>query len=334
MVPLLFSRRQIALSVLATLALLLPQGLPLAWAQQPATAFPLTITDDAGIASTFAASPQRIVSLNPGLTEITFALGAGNRLVAVDTYSDYPPEAKNVQPRLTTYPSPSAETIVGLKPDLVLALADRDEDLAPIRRQGIPVLKLFPRDFDAAVQTIATLGRLYGTPDAGMAIGSDMLARRDAVAAAVGDAPRPRVYEELDASESDKPFVAGPNGFYGQLIDLAGGTNIFGDVSGDVAQVGAESIVERDPEIIILTDADLPFNPQTPDMVAARPGWDGITAVQNGAIYAVQASLYSTPGPRLIDGLEALARLLHPDRFPAPAAARSSPLLGGLVGAR
>jgi iron complex transport system substrate-binding protein len=80
--------------------------------------------------------------------------------------------------------------------------------------------------------------------------------------------------------------------------------------------VGAEIIVSRDPEIIILTDADLPFNPQTPEMVAARPGWDAITAVQNGAIYVVPGSLYSTAGPRLIDGLEALATLLHPDRFP------------------
>ena len=324
MLPL--SRRRLGLGLITTFALLLPLGVPLAWAQQPATGFPLTLTDDAGIRSTFAASPRRIVSLNPGLTEITFALGAGNRLVAVDTFSDYPPEAKNVQPRLTTYPSPSTETIVGLKPDLVLALAERDEDLVQIRRQGIPVLKLFPRDFDAAVQTILTLGRLYGTPEAATAIGSDMLARRDAVAVAVADAPRPRVVEELDASEPDKPFVAGPNGFYGQLIDLAGGANIFGDLPGDVAQVGAESIVERDPEVIVLTDADLPFNPQTPEMVAARPGWDGITAVQNGAIYSVPGALYSTPGPRLIEGLENLAKLLHPDRFP-PAATRSSEAL-------
>jgi iron complex transport system substrate-binding protein len=323
-----FSRRKLVVRVLATLALLLPQALPVAARAQPAAAFPLTITDDAGITSTFSATPQRIVSLNPGLTEITFALGAGSRLAAVDTFSEFPPEAKNVQPRLTTYPSPSVETIVGLKPDVVLALAERDEDLAPIRRQGIAVLKLFPRDFDATVQTILTLGRLYGAPDAANAIASDMLARRDAVVAAVADAPRPRVYEELDASEPDKPFVAGPNGFYGELIELAGGANIFGDLPGDVAQVGAEAIVERDPEIIVLTDADLPFNPQTPEMVAARPGWDGVTAVQHGAIFAVQASLYGTAGPRLVDGLEALARLLHPDRFPAAVAPRLADFAG------
>jgi iron complex transport system substrate-binding protein len=178
------------------------------------------------------------------------------------------------------------------------------------------VLKLLPRDFDAAVHTISMLGRLYGNSQVADGITTDMLARRDAVVAAVAGAERPRVYEELDASEPDKPFVAGPNGFYGQLIDVAGGINVFGDLPGDVGQVGAESIVERNPDVIILTDADLPFNPQTPEMVAARPGWDTITAVQNGAVYPVPGEIYSTPGPRLILGLEALARLLHPDRFP------------------
>ena len=306
----------LARNTVLVLVMLMPQATPLARAQQqPNPFFPLSITDDSGTTTTFPAPPQRIVSLNPGLTEITFALGAGNRLVAVDTFSDFPPEAKNVQPRLTTFPSLSVETIVGLRPDVVLSLADRDEDIAQIRRQGIPVLKIFPKDFDAAVRAIQTLGQLYAAADAADDIATDMDVRRDAVVAAVADAPRPRVYEELDASEPDKPFVAGPNGFYGELIDLAGGENVFGDLPGDVGQVGAEAIVERDPEVIILTDADLPFNPQTPDMVAARPGWDSVTAVQNGAIYPVPGSLFSTPGPRLIDGLEQLARLLHPDRF-------------------
>jgi iron complex transport system substrate-binding protein len=307
--------RLIALSAMV----LVPYGDTVARAQSDTSDFPMTITDDSGATVTFNAPPQRVVSLNPGLTEITFALGHGSSVIAVDSYSDYPPEAKDIQPRLNTYPDPSIETIVSMGPDLVLSLADPDQDVAQLRQQGVPVLKFFPKTFDATVETIRTLGRLYGSPDAGEAVAADMLSRRDAVLAEVTDAPRPRVYEELDATDPDKPFVAGPNGFYGQLIDLAGGTNIFGDLPGDVAQVGAENVIQRDPEVIILTDADLPFNPQTPALVAARPGWNTVTAVKNGAIYAVPAELYSSIGPRLVQGLEELAHILHPDLVPAGA---------------
>ena len=311
------------MSLIRTFALVallcLSLGAPASVLAQPAGAdFPLSITDDSGATATFDAPPQRVVSLNPGLTEITFALGHGDALVAVDSFSDYPEDARAIQPRLTTYPNPSVEMLVALKPDVVLSLAESDDAIAQIRSQGIPVLKFLPRDYDATAELIRTLSRLYGSPDAGEAVATDMLTRRDAVVAAVAGAPRPRVLEELDASEPDKPFVAGPNGFYGQLIDLAGGANIFGDLPSDVGQVGAESIIARDPEVIVLTDADLPFNPQTPEMVAARPGWSTTTAVRNHAIYSVDAALYSTPGPRLAQGLEGLARLLHPDRF-APA---------------
>jgi iron complex transport system substrate-binding protein len=286
---------------------------------QVLTGFPMTITDDSSVATTFAAPPRRVVSLNPGLTEITFDVLAGDRLVAVDSFSNYPDAAKGIQPRLTTYPTVSVETIVSLQPDLVLTLAERDNDIAQLRAQGIPVLKLLPRDYDATASTVRLLGALYGNPDAGDSLASDMLTRRDAVASAVAGAPRPRVYEELDASDPDKPYVAGPNGFYGQLLDVAGGDNVFADLPSDFGQVGAESVIARDPEVIILTDTDLPFSPQSPELVAARPGWNTVTAVQNGAIYAVSADLYSTPGPRLANGLEQLARVLHPDRFAGPA---------------
>ncbi|MBV9353945.1 MAG: ABC transporter substrate-binding protein [Chloroflexi bacterium] len=283
-----------------------------------ADAFPLTITDDAGVATTFAAAPSRIVSLNPGLTEIVFALGAGDRLVAVDRFSNYPAEAQAIQPHLDTYPSPSVETIVALKPDLVLSLADRDDALNQLRQQGIPVLRLVPSTFDQTVTDINRLGDLLGAPSQARTVTDDMLRRRDAVVAAVADAPRPSVYEELDAGDPTRPFAAGPNGFYGELIDLAGGTNIFADLPGDFAQVSAESIIDRNPDVILMTDVDLPESPQTPAMLAARPGWDAITAVQNGAIYPLQGALVSTPGPRLIDGLESIAAVLHPDRFAPP----------------
>ena len=114
--------------VFALVALLVaPYGAFTARAQTASAEFPLSLTDDSGTTVTFASVPQRVISLNPGLTEITFALGHGDSLVAVDSYSDYPAEAKDIQPRLNTYPSPSIETIVALKPDVVLSLAETVE---------------------------------------------------------------------------------------------------------------------------------------------------------------------------------------------------------------
>jgi hypothetical protein len=156
---------------------------------------------------------------------------------------------------------------------------------------------------------------VLGAPERGEALAGQMRARRDAIVQAVADAPRPSLYYEMDASDPSKPFAAGPNGFYGQLVDLAGATNIFADLPGDFGQVSAESVVARDPTLIVLADAYLPYNAQSPALVAARPGWSQITAVLNQAIYAVDGDIYSSPSPRLVDGLESLAFLLHPDRF-------------------
>ena len=302
-------------ALVVTLSLVVGGSFGFSRPAQAQSAFPLTVTDDSGASAAFNSSPRRIVSLSPGHTETVFALGAGDRLVAVDTYSDYPEAAKAVQPRLTTYPSPSLEAVIGLRPDLVLSLTESDDQLNAIRRQGVPVLKLFPKDYQGTVDDIRKLGQVLDTVDAAEAIASDMEARRDAVAAAIAGAPSPTVYYELDASDPARPFAAGSVGFYGQLVDLAGGTNVFGDLPQDFAQVSAESVIQRNPQVIVMADTDSPFNAQTPDMLVARPGWDQIAAVQSGAIYPIQADLLSRPGPRLVDGLESLARLLHPERF-------------------
>jgi hypothetical protein len=141
----------------------------------------------------------------------------------------------------------------------------------------------------------------------GQSIAGEMRARRDTVVQAVADAPRPKLFYEMDASDQTKPFAAGPNGFYGQLVDLAGAGNIYADVAADFAQVSAESVVA---------------------MLAARPGWARISAVESGAVYAVQEELFASPSPRLADGLETLAYLVHPDRFAASGGPHLSPIDG------
>ena len=248
----------------------------------------VVVTDDSGAQTSFAAPPQRIVSLNTGHTETVFALGAGDRLVAVDSYSNYPSAAQQAQPRLNTYPTVSIETIVSLRPDLVLALVEKDDVLDQLRQQGVPVLKLFPRDFETTTQEIATLGRVLGVAERGQSIAAEMRARRDNVLEAVADAPRPKLFYEMDASDQTKPFAAGPNGFYGQLVDLAGAANIYADVPGDFAQVSAESVVARDPDLIELADAYSPFNPQTP--ASTCPPWMALGHTARPARYPPSAS--------------------------------------------
>jgi iron complex transport system substrate-binding protein len=183
---------------LLVIGLVLPSP---ALSREESTYEPVMVTDNSGVQTTFTAPPQRIVSLNPRYTETVFALGAGARLVGVDTYSNYPAEAQQVQPRLTTYPGLSIEAVVGLQPDLVLALVERDDVVTPLREHGTPVLKLVPKDYEAVTQGVATLGRVLGAADAGKTVAATMGARRDAVVEAVAGASRPTAFYEMEASK-------------------------------------------------------------------------------------------------------------------------------------
>jgi len=278
------------------------------------SAFPVTVTDDAGRAVTFDRAPRRIISLTPGHTETLYALGVGDRVVVTDKYSDYPAENKP-KATLNTYPKPNVEEIVALQPDLILVLVEGDEFIQQMDARKIPVLKLFPKTFDDTLKDIVILGKVTGTASKAEQITTAMRERAATVTAKTKDAPKRTVLYELDASDPTKPFVAGPSGFFGSLVPLAGGTNIFDDLKSPSGQVSAEQIIARNPDVIILGDSLLPFNPQTPAMVKARPGWAGIAAVRTSQIFPLDDSLLERPGPRLIDGLEEMARLIHPELF-------------------
>lgn len=285
-------------------------------ASQPTTAaaFPVTVTDDAGRTVTFDHPPERIISLSPGHTETLYALGVGDRVVLTDTYSDYPPENKP-KAKLNTFPKPNVEEIVSLKPDLVVVLVEGSEFIQQMDARHIKVLKIFPKTFDDTLRDIELLGKVTGTETRAQQITANMRERAASVIARTKNAPRPRVLYELDASDPTKPFVAGAGGYFGDLVPLAGGKNVFDDVKQPSAQVSSEQIIARDPEIILLADANVPYNPQTPAMVRARQGWSQITAVREGKIFPVNGDVLTRPGPRLIDGLEEMAKLIHPELF-------------------
>lgn len=283
-----------------------------AWA--PADAALLTVVDDAGRSVVFNGPPQRIMALTPSNTEIVFALGAEDRVVAVDRWSDYPPAAK-AKPRISPL-NPSLEQIVRLSPDLILSARGGAEPLLPLERQGIKVMIFAPRTLDDIYRNVLLIGRIVDAQARAERLVRAMRQRAAGVMARVRDAPRLKVFIELDGIDPSRPFTAGPGSFIDLLIQLAGGANIATLSRIAWPQFSLEELIKADPDMIILGDALVPMNPQTPEMVARRPGWNRLRAVRRGAIFPIETDLVSRPGPRIVEGLELLAKLFHPDLFP------------------
>ena len=271
----------------------------------------INLTDGLGRTVELPGPAQHIVSLTPATTEILFAIGAGAQMVGRDSFSDYPAEASNVTDIGGSMGKYNTEAIVNLKPDLVIAGGINPPELvASLESLGLKVYFLAnPTTLEELYTSIRTVGSLTGN-ESGAA---DVVAKMDVKAKEV-DAKlasiteRPVVYYELDAT----PFTAGPGTFVDQLITRAGGKNFGATMDGAWAQISLEQLLLADPAFIILGDSAYG---ETPATVSSRPGWDALTAVKDKKIFPFDDNLVSRPGPRLVDGLEALARLIHPEAF-------------------
>ena len=303
------------LLALALLALVVACAAPTATPPLPTPTPPITVTDSEGTTVVLEALPQRIVSLGPSNTEILYALGVGALVVGVDDYSDYPPGAVDKPKVGAPFPSFSLEVLLALEPDLVLSIP-LSEFNDQIRASGIPVVVLDPRSIEDILRDILLVGSVVGADEEATFLVEGMEHRIKTVEDKTRDVRKAQVFYEVDATDPTKPYTVGPGSFVDSLITLAGGENIFGDAKSPYPQVNLEVVVSRDPKVILLGDALVPYNPQTPEIVAARPGWGIITAVQNGDIIEVDANLVTRPGPRIIEGLELIARTLHPELFP------------------
>ncbi|TET51528.1 MAG: cobalamin-binding protein [Anaerolineales bacterium] len=274
----------------------------------------VTLTDDLGNTVQITAQVERIISLAPSNTEIAFALGLGDRLVGVSDWSDYPPEALEVQ-KVGTGTEANLELIVSLDPDLVLSIGGEPVPAinAQLRDLGITVLVLVADDLEGIYHDIELVGQAAGVEDEAEDLTDDMRARVSAVTEAVAAAgDQPLVFYELDATDPTRPWTVGAGSWHDDFITLVGGTNLAGDLANSWVQINAEEIVARDPDIIVLGDANWGI---TPESVAGRPGWDVIAAVQEGRVYGIDDNLISRQGPRVVDGIEALAKLIHPELF-------------------
>jgi len=278
-------------------------------------AFYFTLKDGLGREVNLASAAKRIVSLAPPNTEMLFAVGAGSQVVGRDTFSDFPAEVKGISDVGGSFGEYDLETILSLQPDLVLAGGINTPELVQsLEDLGLKVFYLSnPTDLEGMYALLETIGKLSGHDAKAAGLIETLKERVEQVTNQLaGITSRPTVFYELDATDPTKPFTPGANTFYTSLIQLAGGENIAGELEAEWAQISLEQLLTWDPEVILLGDA---MWGETPEKVAAREGWGVLTAVKNGKVYAFDDNLMVRIGPRQVDGLEALARLLHPKAF-------------------
>jgi iron complex transport system substrate-binding protein len=302
------------LYILLVLTLLLSACAPAA-TPDPTVAPQTSLKDGLGRSLTLAGPAKKIVSLAPSNTEMLFALNAGSQVIGRDELSDYPEEAKKLASVGGSMGKYNFEQIAKLQPDLVLASSlNTPEQIKTLEDLKLTVFVLAnPTTLEGMYQNLTTVGTLTGHQADAQALVAKFQERQKKVSDTLANLKdRPKVFYELDATEPAKPFTAGANTFIDLLIRTAGGTNIAASLKGDYPQISQEELLAQNPDIILLGDAAYGM---TPDQVVKRPGWTSIKAVKENKVLAVDDNLISRPGPRLIDGLESLAKLIHPELF-------------------
>ena len=290
---------------------------PAAVSTPPAAATPTPITFIDGLKRTIDLSQpaKRIVSLAPSLTEILFAVGAGSQVVGRDSFANFPESVKTLPDIGGSNNAYNYEAITSLTPDLVLATEINTVDqVDALEKLGMKVVYLSnPVTLEDTYKLIADVGLLTGHSADAATLNASLQKRVEAVAQKISQAmSQPVVFYELDGTDPAKPWTPGPGTFLDQLITLAGGKNAGSMMPEAWGQLSLENLLVQNPEFIFLGDS---IYGTTPADVAARVGWADIQAVKDGKVYPFNDDLVSRPGPRLVDGLEELAKLIHPELF-------------------
>jgi iron complex transport system substrate-binding protein len=278
------------------------------------TKSPIEITDQLGRAVKLDKIPQRIISLAPSNTEILFALGLADRVVAVTDYCNYPPEAKE-KPSIGGFSTPNIEKIVALSPDLVLAASIQQKQVIPsLVQRGITVFALAPKTLDEVLEAITLVGKITGKGGEASGLVAEMKNRIKAVTDktdSLSQEQRPRVFY---ITWHDPLMTAGAGTLHDELIQKAGGTNVARDLTG-YAGITLEAVIEASPEVMVAgvgmgTGADAPFQ-----FAMTEPRLRNTDARLHNQVYAIDVDLVGRAGPRIVDALEQLARFIHPELF-------------------
>jgi len=282
------------------------------------------LVDDHDYTTSLTAYPDRIVSLAPSCTEILFAIDAGDKVVAVTRYDNYPYNftawiAEGNMTSIGGFEDPNLEVIASLNPDLILASGGvQEETVETLRNLGYKVLVLDPTNVTGVLQNIELVGRATNKAAEATALVNDITNRIDAVVNKVADVTsKPKVYYEVFYDPTSL-WAAGSKAWQNELIEKAGGINVFADQPLDYFQSSVEAVVVRNPDVIVLPAGGM--GEETPfwgsiDEVKARPAWDSISAVQNDRLYQIDSDIIQRAGPRVADAIEQLAEFFHPELF-------------------
>ncbi|MCK9564811.1 MAG: cobalamin-binding protein [Methanothrix sp.] len=277
----------------------------------------ITVTDDLGRQVSITSAPLRIVSLSPSNTEILFALGLGDRVVGVTKYCNYPTEVESLKDSgnvvvVGSYVDPDFEKILSLHPDLVLtSRTHSSEAISLLGKENIPIFVVGPNNLSSIILSIEKIGKITEKEVEASELCNRMKSRIRAVSDTVSSLPKTRV---LYIVWHDPVRTAGAGTFEDEIIEKAGGVNIFHDLSG-YALVDPEAIAMRNPEVIIAcsgmgTGADKPLQ-----WVETERGLNQTIARKNGRIYQAEGDIITRTGPRIVDGLEMFAKFIHPEAF-------------------
>jgi iron complex transport system substrate-binding protein len=267
------------------------------------------VMDEAGKRVRVPVHPQRIVTLAPNLTEIVYAVGAGNRLVGNTTFCDYPPEAKQVAKVGDTL-QPNIERIIALKPEVIfVSTASQLETFTKqLEERGIAVFVTDPHDLEGVFRSIKTLGDILGQQSQAEKLVADLRSRAAAVEDAVKARPPVTVFYQVSPSPL---WTAGRRSWITDLIRRAGGKSVTSEVEGEWMRYSDEAAMASRPEAIIMATSDS-MNGEKMEVAAAL---QKSPAVLEKHVYGINGDFLSRPGPRLVDGLEQMARVLHPEAF-------------------
>lgn len=264
-----------------------------------------------------ASAPSRIVSLAPGITEILFALGVGDRVVGVTSHTFYPPEASQ-KPSMGDWLATNAERVVAQKPDLVLISSMERAMAEHLQGLGLPCTVVKQDSVSDILESIAQIGAACGASARAQVLADELRADFARVERAVAGTPRPRVLvsvgRDYGSAKLEQVYIAGKESFYSELVRAAGGENAFQDAGFPYPAVSGEGLMQLNPDVILEIVPERPKGGvDTEALVAAWKALPDLTAVAHDRVYVLDGDYIAVPGPRIVRALDDIARKLHPE---------------------